>query len=184
MNLADKLSEIEPSELATQLSLHIYTPAWWRIRDDLHKVPLHLRIAIVVLDFDTEVAMSGLLGFLENSTGRYLKETVNALALIEAPRSSLALKSVVAMARKYRVSFLFPRAKRPTGRPSPTTQFHDLPEKQQDKLSEGISKVGRFFTCDDTGPEPLRKLLAVYAARHRRGIIGAISKLSLQGRSG
>lgn len=181
MHLAERLSAVEPSELATQLSLHVYTPAWFRIRNNLRRVPLPLRIVILVLDFDTEVAMSGLLGFLKNSTGRYLKETVEALARIGATRSSLSSKSVVAIARKYRVTFLYPRVRRPVGRPSRTKQFHDLPEKQQYKLSEVISQVGRFFTCDDTGPEPLRRLLAIYAGRHRGGIIRAVSKLSLEG---
>lgn len=46
-----------------------------------------LHLAVLLIDCDTELSVNGLLGFLENSTGRFLGQTTEALRLIGCPQS-------------------------------------------------------------------------------------------------
>ncbi|WP_418936961.1 DMP19 family protein [Paenibacillus anseongense] len=39
---------------------------------------------LLILDFDIELQMNGIIGFLENSSGAYLEETMEALFRIRA----------------------------------------------------------------------------------------------------
>ena len=62
------------AEILEGLSVQIYEPPLSNLRDDLRSVPEVLRIPILIIDLDTEVAMQGMLGFLENSTGLCLEQ--------------------------------------------------------------------------------------------------------------
>ena len=60
--------------------------------------PLH--VAILLLDFDIEVNMNGLLGFLENHTGAHLEPTIEAFRMLGASQTADTLIRVrEAMAR-------------------------------------------------------------------------------------
>ena len=62
------------AEILEGLLVQVYQPPLSNLRDDLRSVPEELRIPLLVIDLDTEVAMQGMLGFLENSTGLYLEQ--------------------------------------------------------------------------------------------------------------
>ncbi|WP_348623195.1 DUF4375 domain-containing protein [Paenibacillus peoriae] len=53
-----------------------------------------LRTIILLIDFDTELSMNGVFGFLENSTGKYLNETISALKLIKAEKDSSIMEEI------------------------------------------------------------------------------------------
>jgi hypothetical protein len=52
---------------------------------------------MLVIDFDTEVHMQGLCGFLENSTGRFLDETIDALEAIGAQETAATMRRIRAI---------------------------------------------------------------------------------------
>jgi len=52
------------------------------------------RIPVLIIDFDTEVCMSGILGFLENSIGFYLADTIAALEAIGAHDTAATLCTI------------------------------------------------------------------------------------------
>ncbi len=56
-----------------------------------------------IIDFDAELTMNGILGFLENSSGRYLSETVAALQLIGAAKDAALLKEIEKQVEKINV---------------------------------------------------------------------------------
>jgi hypothetical protein len=84
----------EASALLVDLSVQVYSPAWSRSRLRLGEWPAAVRTVVLVLDYETEVQMEGLLGFLENSTSRFLPETIDALQAIGAARTAEALREI------------------------------------------------------------------------------------------
>jgi hypothetical protein len=67
-----------------RFAVRIYEYPLLRLRHELPELPEVLRNVVLVVDFNTEIIMQGLLGFLENSTGQFLPETIIALRTIGA----------------------------------------------------------------------------------------------------
>lgn len=68
------------------------------IREQIYEMPEPLRTTILLIDLDTELAMNGMLGFLENSTGQYLNETMTALKLIGAVEDAAIMQGTQELA--------------------------------------------------------------------------------------
>ncbi|KZE73326.1 hypothetical protein AV654_32690 [Paenibacillus elgii] len=68
------------------------------------KLPALLRDIVLLIDFDTELNMNGILGFLENSTGKYLNETIEALERIGAVCDADAMKAIKRILENYNLS--------------------------------------------------------------------------------
>ena len=62
-------------------------PAWPRLTNPLH-------VALLLTDFDTELCMNGISGFLENSTGQFLDQTIDAFCLIGAEQTATILSQI------------------------------------------------------------------------------------------
>jgi len=62
----DILNDIGLKSYEKPLSSIRVDPCWPSLGNPLH-------LAVLLVDFDTEVNMNGLLGFLENPTGAYLE---------------------------------------------------------------------------------------------------------------
>jgi hypothetical protein len=84
------------SALIEDLAIRMYSEPASSLWADRLVAPMPLRIMLLILDFDTEVSMNGVLGYLENSTGRYLTEAETAFALVGATRTADILRSVSA----------------------------------------------------------------------------------------
>ncbi|KZE67865.1 halocin-S8 Precursor [Paenibacillus jamilae] len=82
------------ADLVEHIGSVIYGEEASSIRDTIYKVPESLRTIILLIDFDTELSMNGILGFLENSTGKYLNETISALKLIKAEKDLSILEEI------------------------------------------------------------------------------------------
>jgi hypothetical protein len=81
-------------EVLDDLYLQLYLPPFWKLREDLRSVPEVLRIPILIFDFHNEVCVNSILGFLENSTGSYLADTIGALETIGANDTAAILRSM------------------------------------------------------------------------------------------
>jgi hypothetical protein len=81
-------------EILDSLAIQIYEPPLSKLREDLRSVPEVLRIPVLIIDFDTEVCMQGILGFLENSTGFYLADTIAAMEAIGAHDTAATLRAI------------------------------------------------------------------------------------------
>ena len=82
----DKLKEMSGEEIIDCISLRIYEADCSEILNErlFSTIPLILRDIILVINFDTELSMNGILGFLENSSGLYLDDTIDMLKRINA----------------------------------------------------------------------------------------------------
>lgn len=76
-----------------------------RERPDYPALSSPLDIAILLIDCDTELAMNGILGFLENRTGAHLEATVGALLSIGAARAAAKLTAIQEIMRQYEVTW-------------------------------------------------------------------------------
>src|SRR5262249_61545068 len=81
-------------EILNGLAIQIYKPRLLKLREDLRSVPEVFRIPVLIIDFDTEVCMNGILGFLENSTGFYLADTIAAMEVIGAHGTAATLRTI------------------------------------------------------------------------------------------
>ncbi|MFT9367350.1 DMP19 family protein [Paenibacillus polymyxa] len=82
------------ADLVEHIGSVIYGEEAGSIRDMIYEVPESVRTIILLIDFDTELTMNGILGFLENSTGKYLNETISALKLIKAEKDLSILEEI------------------------------------------------------------------------------------------
>ena len=72
-------------------------PSWPNLSNPLH-------VALLLIDFDTELCMNGILGFLENSTGAYLDQTVDAFRLVGAEQTATTLSQIRDAMQRHSVS--------------------------------------------------------------------------------
>lgn len=63
-------------------------------KEDLVKYPQFIQDIIFIIDYDTELSMNGILGFLKNSTNKYLPQTITALKNIGAYTDVEVLKKI------------------------------------------------------------------------------------------
>lgn len=63
-------------------------------REDLVKYPQFIQDIIFIIDYDTELSMNGILGFIKNSTNKYLPQTIDALKNIGADTDVEVLKKI------------------------------------------------------------------------------------------
>src|SRR5262245_49861118 len=81
-------------EILDSLAIQIYKPPLSKLRQDLRSVPEVFRIPVLIIDFDSAVCMNGILGFLENSTGFYLADTIAAMESIGARDTAATLRTI------------------------------------------------------------------------------------------
>ncbi len=103
MTPAEALADHRLQELA--LAIWASPLAQVRKRSDYPCLDQPLHVAILLIDGDTETQMQGLLGFLENSTGRYLHATVDALERVGATAAMTTLRSVEACMARHEVTW-------------------------------------------------------------------------------
>lgn len=89
IELLDKISELIYEDPLAQIR------ATGRIANT--KIPLHC--VMLVIDFDTERMMNGIIDYFGNSTGLYVDETIIALEKIGAKETSKKLSQISAIAK-------------------------------------------------------------------------------------
>jgi Domain of unknown function (DUF4375) len=96
-----ELQALPVEALVNRLFVLIYEPPLSALRESIASCPESLRVFMLIADFDTEVSMNGIVGFLENSTGHYLQQTIEAFELIGAHETASTLRQVDELLRRY-----------------------------------------------------------------------------------
>jgi hypothetical protein len=89
------------SEILQELGIRIYQPPLSDLRSRLRGSPPPFHVPVLVIDLDTELAMQGILGFLQNSTGHYLDLTIEALDAIGARRTAATMARIHAVLARH-----------------------------------------------------------------------------------
>lgn len=79
-----------------EIALNIYKEKNNPINDKnvFYKLPVMIRDIVLIIKLDTELNMSGIFGFLENSTGVFLDDTIETLERIKAEKDATILHSI------------------------------------------------------------------------------------------
>lgn len=94
-------------DLIQEMAVRIYETPLAMVRDEVGFPdlgnPFHL--LVLLIDCDTEIAMNGVIGFLENLTGQHLGATIKALRQIGAPKAAGRLQAVSDCMARYGVTW-------------------------------------------------------------------------------
>ena len=133
-------------------------PSWPTLTNPLH-------VALLLIDFDTELAMQGILGFLENSTGAYLEQTIDAFRLIGDEHSAATLSQIQIAMRKHAVSHEALRADFEGTSEFQITSFTQLHPGRDDFADEVGQLAKTLYLYDRSQTWPL-SLLETYLEQH------------------
>jgi hypothetical protein len=136
------------SDLLSELSIKIYEPPFSLLREDgrIANVADPVCALMLVLDFDTEVAMNGIADFIGNSTGRYGRETVLALRKIECPDQAEILAEILASASDAGMTHEAIQADRAALREFDVTSFNAV---HGDKWATALATIERLSDALD-----------------------------------
>ena len=141
--------------------------------------PLHL--IVLLLDCDTEIMMNGMLGFLENMTGRHLLPTIEALRQIGAPAVAGRLQAVHDCMTRYGVTWQQLRGDFEGGQQYEITSFRKLHGSQLDSFASEVSTLGHGFSLfrTESGEAPY-EALCTYMEGRLTELRGEIDKRQAQ----
>lgn len=161
--------------LLDDLAGRIYSPPFFAVRERLLEFPIVLSTVVLVIDFDTELSMQGILGFLENSTGRFVPETIAAFERIGASRTARTLASIHDILLEAGAS---PEALRRDNQALElyqVTTFKQSHPTVEERTIRKIEKRARELYLNDTKAEPVLELLQRYVSVHLDELRAAVS---------
>jgi hypothetical protein len=88
-------------EVLEALAAQIYRPPLSALRDRLGELPAAARVPILIIDLDTEMHMQGIVGFLGNSSGHHLDDTIEALTAIGAQTTAATMRKIAAILARH-----------------------------------------------------------------------------------
>lgn len=133
------------------------------------------RRPILIIDLDTEVAMNGMLGFLENSTGLYLPDTIAALETISAPKATGTLQAIQRIMSDHRVTVERLRNDFQGAHLFQITTFLELHGEELAPMAEQIGREAQKLDMYDPA-EAVFALLQAYLEDHRDEFIAALEE--------
>jgi len=130
-------------EILNELGVNIYRPPLSKIRHragwpDLTN-PLHL--TMLIIDFDTEVSINGMLGFLENSTGAHLGKTAQAFEMIGASQTARVLRKIESCMSEHGVTHERLREPLRKGKEYEITSFAKLHGPSLDDFADEVCAI-------------------------------------------
>ncbi|SHN72843.1 protein of unknown function [Paenibacillus sp. ov031] len=90
----DQFDSMSGEEVVGSVAMDLYRAEFATIRECGPELPQVLRDTILIIDLDTELSMSGITGFLENLSGRFLGETTEAMQRIGNDADAEILKNI------------------------------------------------------------------------------------------
>lgn len=177
---SDEYRSTSVRQILERLPVQIYEPPFSHLRDDLRSVPEVLRIPILIIDLDTEVAINGILGFLENFTGQYLVDTIDALETIGAHKAAGTLRAIQRVMSTHGVTFDQLRSDFARAELFQITNFVQLHGEELSPMAEEIEREAKKLDIYDPA-EPVYDLLEAYLQSRRDEFIASLEACWAQG---
>ncbi|QDV28628.1 hypothetical protein Spb1_04910 [Planctopirus ephydatiae] len=179
MKFLSEFEHLTSRELIERLSTRIYDPSFCKARDQIFAVPSLLRVVVLVLDFDTEVNMQGMLGFLQNSTGRYLSETIESFHQIGAHATATILQNIHGILDTHGVSTSQLRSDFDRTTLYQVTNFNELHGDLGSLPEEVEREAQRLFVYAESGcSEDVWSLLDAFVDANRPDILEELARVS------
>ncbi|PZT53483.1 DMP19 family protein [Paenibacillus silvae] len=99
-----QLEEMSGEEIVGGIAMDIYRAEFSVIRERLSELPEVARDILLIIDLDTELSMNGLTGYLENASGEYLGQTIEALVRIGDETDAAILQKVQQLLSEHHVT--------------------------------------------------------------------------------
>jgi hypothetical protein len=144
-----------------------YEKKYHRVRElsDWPNLQNPLHVTLLLCDFHTELCMNGILGFLENSTGAYLDETIEVCRLIGAGQTANTLIQIREAMHEHSVSHHRLREDFANTTEFEISSFSDT-HPGREEFAEAVCGLARtLYLYDDRG-EPFDSHLEDYLERH------------------
>ena len=178
MSLRSELEALPPSKLIEALSIRIYEPPLSTARDRLREIAEPLRVPILVLDFDTELNMNGMLGFLENSTGLYFPETIEAFDKVGASETVSILRAIERTLERHGVTPSGLRADFAGTEEYQITTFREL-HGDLGTITNDVEEDARRHLYGKAGTgEPVWSLLEAFVEKNRPEFFAAVARVA------
>jgi Domain of unknown function (DUF4375) len=180
-NASDQYRSMSAREVVEHLSIKVFEPPLSHLLDDLRSVPEVLRIPILLIVFDTEVTMEGMLGFVENSTGRYLVDTIDALETIAAHQTAETLRSIQRIMSDHGVTVEHLRRNLNNAQLYQITNFRELHGEELVPMAEQIDREAQklyLYRANNSDSEPVFDLLEAYLQERRNELVAALESVS------
>jgi hypothetical protein len=168
------------AKIIESLSIQIYEPPLSKLREDLRSIPEVLRIPILIIDLDTEVHMNGILGFLENSTGLYLTDTIDALETIAARDTAETLRTIQRIMNEHGVTVERLRSDFAKVREWQITTFRELHGEELSQMADLIVQEARKLDIYKHTAEAAFELLPIYLEGRRDEFVTSLEAYSTE----
>ncbi|MDA8430472.1 MAG: DUF4375 domain-containing protein [Geobacteraceae bacterium] len=159
------------------LAVQIYEEPLVHVREEANFPnicnPLH--VFILLIDCDLEIDMNGVLGYLENPSGRHLKKTIKALEEIGAPKCSALFDSIQECMDRHDVSWNRLRSDSENLTEFEITSFRKLHGDSLDSFANEVFELSSGFSLFNTlySPEDANSAFVAY-------ISGKINELKIE----
>ena len=163
-----------PSEIVDELSIRFYKSPLSKLRDRLPDLPAAIRIPMLVIDFNTEVEMQGILGFLENSTGMFLNDTIDAFVEIGAMQTAKILAHIRTIMASYGVTPADLRADFDETTEIEVTSFEKLHGEDRSSMASEVDSAADALYLNRKGDEDVWGLLDTFVAKNKSELIDVI----------
>jgi len=174
----DEILELSAEDIIGQISLRLYEQENFHIRDNeiFSSLPMVLRDIIFIIDLDTEITMEGILGFLENSTGLFLEDTILTLERIKANEDQSVMSSIRDILKKYNVSTYDLKENVNKGNLYDISVFSKTHGSQYDEMAEEISaEAEKLYLNRESGN--IFNYLIEYVEENKRALHDSLFEL-------
>ena len=171
----DNLEKRVAADIIDEISSNLYKKENFHIKElnIINKIPLVIKDIILLIDFDIEVNMNSILGFLENSTGLFLNETIDALERIGAYEDMKILKNIKDIMEKYNVSIYDLRENVNNGILYEITSFIETHGDEYDEMADEISMEADKLYIGDSDRNIFDNL-EIYIEKHKKELVAEI----------
>lgn len=155
----------ESSEVLSDLSVQMWRPPLfdaWRARS----LSEPAMTVLLILAFGTDVEMEGLSGFLENSSGEFLPEIIDAFEAIGAIKTAAILRQVRQVMQQHGVTHADLRADFDGVAEYTISSFRETHGEAAAKMSDALQAHERALYIYDRSSEAVYELLEQYAELH------------------
>lgn len=142
-----RLKDKSGEEIVEEIASNLYEGENYLIFQEeyFYKIPELIRDIILLINFDTELAMEGILGFLENSNGAFLNDTVETLKKIQAEQDYNILNKIRRILVENNISTSHLRANINNQELYTLQDFRETHGSTYDVLAERISEIAEKF---------------------------------------
>jgi hypothetical protein len=167
-------SSMSASEIINELGAQRYQPPVSSLCEDIRAIPEVLRIPILISDFDSEVQMNGMLGFLENRTGLYLVDTIDALDAISAHKTADTLRAIQRIMSEHGVTVERLRSDLANVQEFQVTSFAELHGERLADMAQQIDDEARNLYLYEQLGEPVFDLLEAHLQQRSDELLAAL----------